>query len=388
MAVALASCGSPSTPTPAPQITPNNNIIVTPTDQNNVLQPTPTLVSAEPQATLISTEPQAPSNLAIEIDNLLNSYAANGTFNGAVLIARDGEVLFSGGYGLADRGAGIPNSPQTKFRLGSITKQFTAAAVLLLQEQGKLNVQDAICDYLSDCPPAWQMITIHHLLSHTSGIPDLTSFPEFWSLQATPSPPLETLNRFNTRPLDFQPGQAWRYSNSGYIVLGLIIEQAAGQPYEVFLQENIFNPLNMTATGYDHNSNELAVGYMRDSEADFIDMSIPFAAGGLYSTVEDLYRWDQALFNSTLLTQESLSAMFAEHAAIPSPEGSAYGYGWIIGQDNGRRVYEHRGAIEGFVSVTAYYPDENVTIILLSNLQSTPLNALFASLVGQVINSG
>jgi CubicO group peptidase (beta-lactamase class C family) len=232
------------------------------------------------------------------------------------------------------------------------------------------------------------MITIHHLLSHTSGIPDLTSFPEFWSLQATPSPPLETLNRFNTRPLDFQPGQAWRYSNSGYIVLGLIIEQAAGQPYEVFLQENIFNPLNMTATGYDHNSNELAVGYMRDSEADFIDMSIPFAAGGLYSTVEDLYRWDQALFNSTLLTQESLSAMFAEHAAIPSPEGSAYGYGWIIGQDNGRRVYEHRGAIEGFVSVTAYYPDENVTIILLSNLQSTPLNALFASLVGQVINSG
>jgi CubicO group peptidase (beta-lactamase class C family) len=196
------------------------------------------------------------------------------------------------------------------------------------------------------------------------------------------------LNRFSGRPLDFPSGSAWRYSNSGYIVLGLIIEQAAGQSYEAFLQENIFTPLDMTNTGYDHNLDELAVGYVSDGEADFIDMSIPFAAGGLYSTVEDLYQWHQALFNGTLLTQESLSAMFAEHAAIPGSEGSAYGYGWIIGQENGRRVFEHRGAIEGFVSIIAHYPDVNVLIVLLSNLQSSPLNALYDSLVTQIFSDG
>jgi CubicO group peptidase (beta-lactamase class C family) len=265
---------------------------------------------------------------------------------------------------------------------------FTAAAVLLLQEQGRLNVRDAVCDYLADCPPAWQAVTIHHLLTHTSGIPDLTNFPEYPSWRATPSPPLETLSRFSGRPLDFPTGTQWRYSNSGYIVLGLVIEQAAGQSYEAFLQENIFLPLNMTNTGYDHNSNELAVGYVRDGEADFIDMSIPFAAGGLFSTVENLFLWDRALFNGTVLTQDSLSAMFSAHAAIPGPEGQGYGYGWIIGEDNGRRVFEHRGAIEGFVSVIAHYPDDEVFIVLLSNLQNTPLNALYDSLFSQVISGG
>jgi CubicO group peptidase (beta-lactamase class C family) len=388
LTVVLASCGTLSTtPTPVPSTLPAavDRISVTPTNPDIVQQPTPTLASTLTQAPAISTQ-ISPSNFAIEVDNLLDSYVVSGVFRGSVLIAREGVVLVSRGYGLADRGAGIPNTPETKFRLGSVTKMFTAAAVLLLQEQGKLNVQDAVCDYLADCPPAWQAVTIHHLLTHTSGIPDLTTFPEYPSWRATPSSPPETLNRFNGRPLDFPSGQAWRYSNSGYIVLGLIIEQAAGQPYEAFLRESIFTPLNMTASGYDHNLNELAVGYMRDVEADYIDMSIPFAAGGLYSTVEDLYRWDQALFNGALLTPDSLSQMFSEHAPIPGPEGLAYGYGWVIGQYSGHRVFEHRGAIEGFVSLFAHYPDDNVSIILLSNLQSTPLNALYTSLFNQVIS--
>jgi CubicO group peptidase (beta-lactamase class C family) len=334
---------------------------------------------------VLETESQVPSGVAVEVDGLLESYVDSGQFSGSVLIAREGEVLVSKGYGLADREGGIPNTPQTKFRLGSVTKMFTAAAVLLLQEQGRLNVRDAVCDYLADCPPAWQAVTIHHLLTHTSGIPDLTNFPEYPSWRATPSPPLETLSRFSGRPLDFPTGTQWRYSNSGYIVLGLVIEQAAEQSYEAFLEENIFIPLNMTNTGYDHNSNGLAVGYVRDGEADFIDMSIPFAAGGLFSTVEDLYLWDQALFSGTLLTEDSLAEMFSEHAAIPDPEGAAYGYGWIIGQKNGRRVFDHRGAIEGFVSLIAHYPDEDVLIVILSNQQRLPLDAIYDSLAGQVI---
>ena len=376
LTVVLASCGTPSTTAPPLQIATNDSNILTPTETNTLPQPT---------ATLVSTEIQATPNLASEVDNLINSYVDIETFSGSVLIARDGEVLFSDGYGLADREASIPNTPQTKFRLGSITKQFTAAAILLLQEQGKLDVQDAICEYLSDCPPAWETVTIHHLLTHTSGIPNFTDFPEYASTRATPSPPMETINRFNGKPLDFSSGEDWSYSNSGYIVLGLIIEQVAGQPYETFLQESIFTPLNMTATGYDHNLNELAVGYARSIEAVFIDMSIPFAAGGLYSTVEDLYLWDQAIYNEALLTQDSLSEMFSDHAPIPGTGGLvAYGYGWFIDQNNGHRLFVHDGGIEGFVSFIAHYPDEKVTIILLSNLENSSLNLLHSSLFRQV----
>ncbi len=391
LAVILAGCSGQevgSTVVPAPQISTVDNNIVTPTVPEAGIEPTPTLVTAELEATLVSVEPPIQSNLALEVDNLLNSYVGNGTFSGSVLVARNGQVLLSRGYGFADRRASVANMPQTRFRIGSITKQFTAAAVLLLQEQGRLNVQDAICDYLTDCPFAWQGITIHHLLSHTSGIPDLTNFPDYRSLRATPSPPMETLNYFNERPLDFPSGSAWRYSNSGYIVLGLVLEQAAGQSYEVFLQENIFTPLNMVNTGYDHHTNGLAVGYLGDSEADFIDMSIPFAAGGLYSTVEDLHLWGRALFNGSLLSQDALAVMVSEQAAIPGPAGSAYGYGWVIGEEDGRRVFEHRGAIEGFVSVIGHYPDENVFIVLLSNLQNSPLNDLYASLNNLVFGYG
>ena len=376
LTVVLASCGTPSTTAPPLQIATNDSNILTPTETNTLPQPT---------ATLVSTEIQATPNLASEVDNLINSYVDIETFSGSVLIARDGEVLFSDGYGLADREASIPNTPQTKFRLGSITKQFTAAAILLLQEQGKLDVQDAICEYLSDCPPAWETVTIHHLLTHTSGTPNFTDFPEYASTRATPSPPMETINRFNGKPLDFSSGEDWSYSNSGYIVLGLIIEQVAGQPYETFLQESIFTPLNMTATGYDHNLNELAVGYARSIEAVFIDMSIPFAAGGLYSTVEDLYLCDQAIYNEALLTQDSLSEMFSDHAPIPGTGGLvAYGYGWFIDQNNGHRLFVHDGGIEGFVSFIAHYPDEKVTIILLSNLENSSLNLLHSSLFRQV----
>jgi CubicO group peptidase (beta-lactamase class C family) len=167
-------------------------------------------------------------------------------------------------------------------------------------------------------------------------------------------------------------------------LLGLIIEQASGQSYEMFLQENIFTPLAMISSGYDHNRDDLAIGYKdRSREADFAHMSIPFAAGGLYSTVEDLYLWDQALYTEQLLPQSLLDEMFTPHAAIPDSgwldSGSseaAYGYGWMIGKEGNRRVFEHGGGIEGFVSVITRYPEDKTTIIILSNQENTPLGAI------------
>ena len=254
-------------------------------------QPSPTLTPT-PTPTAISPE------LISGIDVWLSQQGNDGKFSGAVLVARQGDVLLSQGYGLADREQNLPNMAQTRFRLGSITKQFTAMAILILKARGKLDVKDPICNYITDCPSTWEGITIDHLLTHTSGIPDLISLPDYRSTLATPSPPKQTIARFKDLPLDFQPGEKWSYSNSGYIVLGYIIERTSGQSYEDFLQQSIFTPLNLSNTGYDHNSSSLAVGYPdRHSTlpAEFIDMSIPYAAGALYSTVEDLYRWEQAL---------------------------------------------------------------------------------------------
>lgn len=328
-----------------------------------------------------------PGGLTSEIDKALNVLTDRETFTGAVLVAQNGELLLSQGFGLADRDRNLPNTPQTKYRLGSITKQFTAMAILMLQAQEKLNVQDPVCRYIPECPATWQDITIHHLLTHTSGIPNFTDFPDYVATRATPSPPEHTLVRFKDRPLDFQPGEQWSYSNSGYIVLGYIIEQASGQSYEMFLQQEIFEPLQMQDTGYDHNDGNLAMGYTGTRslwrEADYIDMSIPYAAGALYSTVEDLYRWDQALYTEQLVSQELLDLMFTPHVDIPGT-GVSYGYGWFVGEMKNHKFVAHGGGIEGFVTEMRRFIDDKVTIIILSNRDTTEVVST-ANLIAEAI---
>jgi CubicO group peptidase (beta-lactamase class C family) len=204
---------------------------------------TPQTVNPTPQISTTSVPAaQIASVPASEVDTYLNSLVRIGSFSGSVLMARNGEVLLTKGYGFADREHKISNTPQTKFRLGSITKQFTAMAIIILEAQDKLDAQDPICKYLTECPEAWATITIHHLLTHTSGIPNFTDFPDYRRTSATPSAPEETIDRFQDEPLDFQPGESWSYSNSGYILLGHIIERVSNQSYEEFLQENIFTP--------------------------------------------------------------------------------------------------------------------------------------------------
>lgn len=359
----------------APTIPAATLTLVPPTDTSIPLANNTTVphkdTSLPLTAATINPSPEPTEDVVSKIDQGLSFFTKQEVFTGAVLVARDGEVLLSQGYSLADRDKNIPNTPQTRFRLNSLTKQFTAMAILVLQKEGRLNVENPICRYISECPAAWQEITIHHLLTHTSGITDFSSLPDFDAKKGSPSTPLETMARFKDLPLDFKPGKNWSYSNSGYIVLGYIIEQASGQSYESFLQQSIFDPLQMKNTGYDHNDGSLAIGYTNVyshwEKAAYIDMSLPYAAGALYSTVEDLYLWDQALYTEQLLPKELMDLMFSAQAKIPN-RNLSYGYGWFVGESNHRQVAFHGGGpYGGFVAEIDRYPADKVTIIVLSN---------------------
>jgi CubicO group peptidase (beta-lactamase class C family) len=302
------------------------------------------------------------------MDEVVRSYVDAKQFMGSVLVARDGKVILSKGYGSANLEWEVPNSPSAKFRLGSITKQFTAACILLLEERGKLKVEDPVKKYMPDAPAAWDKVTIFHLLTHTSGIPSFTGFPDYHSTEATPTTPEQLVARFRDKPLEFQPGEKWNYSNSGYVLLGYLIEKITQQSYSQFVQENIFNPLGMKDSGYDSNTAVIlhrASGYSPGdkgiSNAGYIDMSIPLSAGGLYSTTEDLLRWEQGLMGGKLLSAASLQKM-------TTPFKSDYAFGLAVHTANGHKVIEHNGGIEGFNTALAYYPEDKLTVVVLANL--------------------
>ncbi len=322
--------------------------------------------------------------LTARVDEYVSGLVKQNRFSGSILLARDGKVLLSKGYGMANLEDETPNTPQTKFRLGSLTKQFTAAAILLLQERGKLSVQDNVCKYMENCPAAWQAITIHHLLTHTSGIPNITSFPEFQKVKFFPTTPMESIAMFKDKALEFAPGEKFNYSNSGYILLGHIVERASGKPYADFVRENIFQPLGMKNTDLDTNSaivKNRAAGYTRGPNgilnAQYIDMTIPYAAGAMYSTVEDLYLWDKALYGEKLISKKSLEAM-----TTPFKDGYAYGLG--IGEQYGLKTIAHGGGIEGFSTFLTRFTDADGTIIVLSNMDSANTGSVAKRLGGMV----
>ena len=321
--------------------------------------------------------PPGASELASRVEEYMAARIARNHFSGSILIARDGKVLFSQGYGMANLELDVPNTPQTKFRLGSITKQFTAMAILILQERGKLNVQDKVKKYLPDAPKAWDDITIRHLLTHTSGIPNYTALPDFLKTLPVRVTLKELIAKFKDKPLDFKPGEKFSYSNSGYIVLGQIIETVAGQNYPSFLKQAILDPLKMNDTGYDNATAILkhrASGYTRRlgivlTNCDYVDMSIPHAAGALYSTVLDLLKWDQALYSEKLVPRKTIEAMF-------TPFKGNYGYGWLIDKKFGLTRYEHGGGIMGFVTIIERYPEEKLLVVALSNLENSPIGEI------------
>jgi CubicO group peptidase (beta-lactamase class C family) len=322
-----------------------------------------------------------PDASVAQIETYLNQLARSGRLSGAVLVAHNGRVLRKA-YHLADRETGDANTPRTMFRIGSISKQFTALAILILQERKKLQVQDHICLYIPACPTNWRAITIQHLLTHTSGIPDYTDAPDFLSWWDKPATPEQIIARFKGLPLHFEPGSQFRYSNSGYLLLGYVIEQLSGQSYATFLDENIFIPLKMMHSGYDTSVMRPghAQGYLNGYRpVDKFDISWAHAAGALYSTVEDLYTWDLALAAHRLVSPQALDDMFTIH--IPcAPPGSpkncllpndlGYGYGWFIAQEPQGKLMYHVGHIDGFFSFNGFYPEKNIQVVVLTNLEN------------------
>ena len=302
------------------------------------------------------------------IDAYLSELEKDQGFSGLVLIAKDREVLLSKGYGMADKEAQIPNTSKTRYRIHWLTMPFTAMAIMQLQVDGKLDVQDSICQYIPVCPEYWQGITLHHLLTHTSGVSD---WIQPWGSEAEkPTTGLERVEFIKHKAPYFQPGEQFRYSENGYIILGAIIESVSGQAYDEYLKQHIFDPLGMENSGYEGNS--IAVGYKpTGEEAPVPDLLFRYSASGLYSSVEDLYLWDQALYGEQLLAQDYLDMMFTGYAETPSVDfkGSDYGYGWFIGKTFGRRVIFHGGWMSGYTSMIMRFPDDRVTIIVLRNFE-------------------
>ena len=325
---------------------------------------------------------------AEQINKLMSRYSEYGQFNGSVLVAEHGKVIYKKGFGMANMEWEIPNQPDTKHRLGSVTKQFTAMLILQLVEQGKLKLEEPITTYLPNYPKEnGNRITIHNLLSHTSGIPNYTSFPNFMKdMSREPYATEAFVKKFDALPLEFAPGEKFAYSNSGYFLLGYIIEKVTGKNYEQNLQDGILTPLKMTNTGFDHHETILkkrASGYEKNGDgyvnADYLDMSIPHAAGSLYSTVEDLYLWDQALYTTKLLSAKYEDLLFSPH--ISTGRGF-YGYGWMVNDiSNGTttdklHIIEHSGGINGFNTVISRIPSDKNLVILLNNTGGADLNAM------------
>jgi len=302
-------------------------------------------------------------------------------FSGVVLIARDGKVLFARPYGMANLELDVPNTLATKFRLASITKQFTAAAILLLQQRRKISVSDTLCTYLRDCPATWKAITIHQLLCHTSGIYSFTESDDNDRYDPLSMPVLDTVARFKDKPLDFAPGTGFHYSDSGYLLLGYIVEQASKEKYEDFMRENIYQPLHMKNSGYDHPwliLKHRAQGYaVKDGtmvNAAYMHRDTPFGGGSQYSSVGDLLLWDQALYGNKFLSHDSLKAMFTPNPAkVPAEwllgEKGGYGYGWMIEELFGRELDVHGGLINGFSTIIMRYPEDRTLVVVLRNQQ-------------------
>ena len=332
--------------------------------------------------TAVTPLPPAPLDRAAlekKIDELVAGHAKASGFSGAVMLAKEGTPLVAKAYGYANVEWQVPNTTTTKFRIGSITKQFTSMLVMQLREQGRIKLDESMCVHYTPCPDAWRPVTIHHLLTHTSGIPTYTGMPAWREVNMVPKTTEQIIAFFRDMPLQWAPGERFAYNNSGYFLLGVIIEKITGKKYEQALQEMILTPLGLTDTGYDWSRTILprrAAGYsgagasLRNTAA--IDMQHPYAAGSLYSTVEDLLKWDQALYTTRLLPDAAKQLMW-------TPFKENYAYGWVIPPTvatafGGHRRMMHGGGINGFASMIVRLPEPKMTVIVLSNNDSATVN--------------
>ncbi|EFH83237.1 serine hydrolase domain-containing protein [Ktedonobacter racemifer] len=295
----------------------------------------------------------------------------------AIAVVKDGKLIHSAGYGFANLEWSCPIEPDTVFRLASVTKQFTAVAIMLLEKQGKLRLDDSITTYLPDYPTHSQTITITHLLNHTSGIKSYTALDDLYQENKKDMLPGDVVAYFKDLPLEFEPGTRYTYNNSGYHLLGLIIEKITGMGYEQFIQQHIFQPLEMNRSYYMHNETIIphrASGYERVGEiyrhAEYLSMSIPYAAGALGSTVEDLVRWDAALREERLLDTATLERMYTP-TRLADGRLEEYGLGFRVTEYAGHRLIGHGGGIPGFHTFIARFVDDQAMVVALANVPET-----------------
>ncbi len=354
-----------------------------------LLLATVALTAAAPPA--IAETPAAPavpgnSELAARINALLSPIFPADQPGVAVLVARDGLPVYRRGFGLADLERGIPITPETVFRIGSVTKQFTAAIVMRLAEQGRLSLQDDLTKYLPDYPTGGQAITIEHLLTHTSGIASYTDQLAWAARMAEDLTQAQIIDLFKNEPRGFDPGTQWAYSNSGYFLLGVVIEKVTGKSYAQCLADEIFTPLGMQHSGCGRSTPSFpgeASGYERRDDqvvpAEPLSMTSPFAAGVIVSSVDDLQRWNKGLEAGRVLQPASRERVFTPYV-LKDGHDTGYGYGWGLTQYEGHRIQEHSGGINGFFAHVMRLPDDRLYVALLFNCGSPAVDGSFLAL--------
>jgi CubicO group peptidase (beta-lactamase class C family) len=327
-----------------------------------------------------------------ELDQLLSKQFVPSQPGCEVLVAEHGQIVYKKAFGSANLELNVPLQPDMVFNLASITKQFTSVAVLQLVEQGEISLQDSLQKFIPDFPSKGYTITIENLLTHTSGIPDYLQldFPginmERWDFM-----PKQLIDSFKNYPLQFQPGTKFTYSNSGYYLLGYIIEQVSGQRYQSYIQDHLLKPLGLTHTYFDTSGIIIpnrVNGYWKEGgqikNVDYWSPSIEYAAGGLISNVEDLFKWHKGLYNHTILKKETLQKAFTQYQ-LKDGTSTGYGYGWFVKTTAGIQSIEHEGGMPGFRTNEMYYPAEDIFITTLCNYGSAPMDQLSPAIASMVL---
>jgi CubicO group peptidase (beta-lactamase class C family) len=310
--------------------------------------------------------------LVAAFDSILKKEFKTNETGASVIVVKKGQILYKKGFGMADMELNVPVNPDMNFRIGSITKQFTAVCILQLAEKGKLSLQDDIKKFIPDYAIK-EPITIEHLLTHTSGIKSYTSVDSFWQQMRTDMAPRAIIALTEKDTLEFKPGSKWNYNNTGYVMLGYIIEKVSGKTYEEYVQQNIFTPLGMNNSYYGSESRVIknrAKGYKKTgndfSNSDYISMTLPYAAGSLLSTVEDLWKWNKALYTYKLINKEWVDKAITPYV-LSDGKPTGYGYGLGVSKVQGSRSIEHGGGIPGFLTHGLYMPEEDIFVAAFSN---------------------
>ncbi|HEU4851941.1 MAG TPA: serine hydrolase [Telluria sp.] len=331
-------------------------------------------------AAYAQSAPPAAGDMAARIDAAIAPYFKPDAPGASVIVVKDGKTVFRKGYGMADVAKGIPMDAGAQHRIGSVTKQFTSTAILMLADEGKLSVDDDITKYLPDYPTNGKKITIEHLLTHTSGIVSYTSKPGFRASIGTPLTVSGMIDTFKNDPLTFEPGSSYAYNNSGYFLLGAIIEKVSGMSYAQFVEKRIFMPLGMLDTAYEGHEKGKApraaghtttpAGFAPSAQ---MSMTLPYAAGSIVSTVDDMARWDAAVSSGKLLKAASWQRAFTPYM-LSTGKKTDYGYGWHIGTMQGTQRIAHGGGIPGFSAHAMRLPQEKVYVVVLANNDRLPMS--------------